>query len=50
MIMQVTIQAILDGIIPDEEAEKEMDKADKEVTKAFNLSNYKEDIMNKPRK
>jgi ATP-dependent RNA helicase DDX27 len=37
-------------ICEEEEAEKEMDRADKDVTKAFNMSNYKEEIMNKPRK
>jgi len=34
MIMQVTIQAILDGIIPDEEAEKEMNNVLDEISKS----------------
>jgi superfamily II DNA/RNA helicase len=34
----------------DEELEKEMEKAEKDVTKAFNISNFKDEIMNRPKK
>lgn len=37
-------------ICEDEEMEKELEKAEKDVTKAFNISNFKADIMNKPKK
>ncbi len=37
-------------ICEDEELEKEIERAEKDVTKAFNMTNYKSEIMNKPKK
>ena len=40
----------INQICEEEEIEKEMLRAEKDVTKAFNVTNYKQDIMNRPRK
>merc|ERR1711957_539134 len=40
----------VDKMCEEQEAEKEMDRADTDISKAFNMANNKEDIMNKPEK
>lgn len=37
-------------ICEEEEFDKELEKAEKDVTKAFNMSNFKDEIMNRPKK